>query len=59
MNARVVLYSRCAACWQGPACAQSKGQLKLPEFAALADKASESVTVTLDSQTAGPRLPAS
>jgi hypothetical protein len=32
-----------------PAFAQVKGQLRLPEFAALADKASESVNVTLDS----------
>lgn len=30
-----------------------KGQLRLPEFAALADKASESVNVTLDSQLLG------
>ena len=41
----------------GPACAQSKpplkGQLMLPEFAALADKASESVNVTLDANLLG------
>jgi len=30
-----------------------KGQLRIPEFAALADKASESVNVTLDSQLLG------
>ena len=40
-----------------PACAQSKpslrGQLTLPEFAALADKASESVSVTLDANLLG------
>lgn len=36
-----------------PALAQTKGQLKLPEFANLAEKASESVTVTLDSQLLG------
>jgi hypothetical protein len=33
-----------------PAADASKGQLRIPEFAALADKASESVAVTLDSQ---------
>lgn len=33
-----------------PAAAQMKGLLRLPEFASLADKASESVNVTLDSQ---------
>jgi uncharacterized protein DUF4252 len=59
MNARIVstlglllaasLFSP-AALAQTPA---SKGQLRLPEFAALADKASESVTVTLDSQLLG------
>jgi len=36
-----------------PALSQSRGQLKLPEFAALADKAAESVTVTLDQQLLG------
>ena len=40
-----------------PACAQSKpplrGQLMLPEFAALADKASETVSVTLDANLLG------
>lgn len=36
-----------------PAAAQMKGQLRIPEFATLADKASESVTVTLDSQLLG------
>lgn len=33
--------------------AQSKGQLRLPEFASLADKASESVNVTLDGKILG------
>ena len=46
-----------ALCCIGPAMAQGtnpgRGQLKLPEFATLADKASESVTVTLDSQLLG------
>jgi hypothetical protein len=39
--------------WAAPASAQLKGRLQLPEFAALADKASESVDVTLDSQLLG------
>jgi hypothetical protein len=52
MNARLVL-RLAAPCllalgFASPATAQTKGQLRLPEFAALADKASESVTVTLD-----------
>ena len=37
----------------GPSFAQSKGQLRMPEFAALADKASETVTVTLDASLLG------
>jgi hypothetical protein len=37
----------------GPAYAQSKGQLQLPDFTALTDKASESVTVKLDSNLLG------
>jgi len=52
MNARVVL-TLTALLIAGPAFAQSKGQLRIPEFAALADKASESVNVTLDSQLLG------
>ena len=36
-----------------PAADALKGQLNIPEFAALADKASESVNVTLDSQLLG------
>jgi hypothetical protein len=51
MNARVVL--ALAALLAGPAFAQSKGQLKLPELASLADKASESVNVTLDANLLG------
>lgn len=52
MNARIVL---CLATvlLTGPALAQTKGQLRLPEMAGLANKASESVTVTLDSQLLG------
>jgi hypothetical protein len=37
----------------GPAWTATKGQLQIPEFAALADKANESVTVTLDSNLLG------
>ena len=52
MNARKA--SWLAACYlaasgfANPAMAQMKGQLSLPDFASLADKASESVTVTID-----------
>jgi hypothetical protein len=52
MNARVLI-CLAAALLAGPAFAQSKGQLRLPEFATLADKASETVTVTLDSKLLG------
>jgi hypothetical protein len=52
MNARVV-FTVAALLLAGPAFAQSKGRLQLPEFAALADKASETVTVTLDSNLLG------
>jgi hypothetical protein len=52
MNARVVLMLA-ALLIAGPAFAQSKGQLRIPEFAALADKASESVNVTLDANLLG------
>ena len=48
MNARVV-WIFATLLFAGPAWAASKGQLQIPEFAALADKASETVTVTLDS----------
>ena len=47
MNARVG-FVIAALLLAGPTFAQTKGQLQLPEFAALADKASESVNVTLD-----------
>jgi hypothetical protein len=47
MNARIGL-TIAALLLAGPAFAQTKGQLQLPEFAALSDKASESVNVTLD-----------
>jgi hypothetical protein len=40
-------------CVATPVFAQAPGQLKLPSFAALADRASESVTVTLDPQLLG------
>jgi hypothetical protein len=49
MRLRIVLYA--ALAFTTPAFAQLKGQLLLPEFASLADKASESVNVTL-----GPEL---
>jgi hypothetical protein len=52
MNARVAL-TLTALLIAGPAFAQSKGQIRIPEFAALAEKASESVNVTLDSQLLG------
>jgi hypothetical protein len=52
MNARV-FFSLAALLLAGPTLAQSKAQLLLPEFAALADKASESVNVTLDSRLLG------
>jgi hypothetical protein len=52
MNARAI-FILAALLLAGPASAQSKGQLRIPEFAALADKASETVTVTLDSRLLG------
>jgi hypothetical protein len=52
MNARVV-FTLAALLLAGPGFAQSKGQLRIPEFAALADKASETVTVTFDSKMLG------
>ena len=52
MNARVVL-TLVALLSAGPAWTQSKGQLRIPEFSALADKASETVTVTLDANLLG------
>jgi hypothetical protein len=53
MNARIALCLT-AALFTAPALAQQpKGLLRLPEFAALADKASESVNVTLDSTLLG------
>jgi hypothetical protein len=47
MNARVAL-TVAALLLAGPTYSQTKGQLQLPEFAALSDKASETVNVTLD-----------
>jgi hypothetical protein len=52
MKSRFALCLVALAC-TAPAFAQIKGQLRLPEFASLADKASESVNVTLDSQLLG------
>jgi Domain of unknown function (DUF4252) len=52
MNARIVL-CLAAILLASPALAQVNGQLRLPQFAALTAKASESVTVTLDSQLLG------
>ena len=49
MNARVV-FALAGILLAGPTFAQSKGRLNLPEFSALADKASETVTVTLDAK---------
>ena len=47
MNARIG-FVIAALVLSGPAWAAPKGQLQIPEFAALADKANESVTVTFD-----------
>jgi uncharacterized protein DUF4252 len=52
MNARV-LSTLLALLLTGPAWSQVKGQLRIPEFAALADKASETVAVTLDANLLG------
>lgn len=52
MNARAVS-TLLALLLAGPAVAQVKGQLRLPEFAALAEKASETVTVSLDASLLG------
>src|SRR3954464_9200531 len=52
MNARVV-WVVATLLFAGPAWAASKGQLQIPEFVGLADKASETVTVTLDSNLLG------
>jgi hypothetical protein len=52
MNARIALslaaLGLAAMGLVSPAVAQTKGQLRLPEFAGLADKATKSVMVTLD-----------
>jgi hypothetical protein len=52
MNARVAV-TIAALLFAGSALAQAKGQLRLPEFASLADKASESVNVTFDAKILG------
>ena len=57
MNARARISLSLPCLLAGPAFAQTKGQLRLPEFAALADKASEIGDVTLDAQSARPGLP--
>jgi hypothetical protein len=57
MNARIALcltaLSLVLSGFTSPAMCQTKGQLKLPEFTSLADKANESVVVTLDSKLLG------
>jgi hypothetical protein len=52
MNARILL-GMVLLGLAGPVFAQNKGQLRIPEFAGLADKASESVNVTLDGAVLG------
>jgi hypothetical protein len=52
MNARIAL-TLAAVLLAGPALAQTRGLLKLPDMPGLADKASESVTVTLDANLLG------
>ena len=52
MNARA-LFTLAGLLLAGPGLAQTKGRLSLPEFASLADKASESVAVTLDANLLG------
>ncbi len=51
MNARGFVIA--ALMLAGPAFAAPKGQLQIPEFATLADKADETVTVTLDANLLG------
>lgn len=56
MNARIGLCLTALLTLSGfasTAMCQTRGQLKLPEFAGLTEKASESVTVTLDSKMLG------
>ena len=53
MNARIFLCVALLGLTAGPVAAQVKGQIKLPEFPALADKASESVVVTFDQKLLG------
>ena len=50
MKSRIFLCLAVLALGALPAAAQTRGQLKLPEFPSLADKASESVVVTFDSR---------
>jgi hypothetical protein len=52
MNARIG-FVIAALVLSGPAWAAPRGQLQIPEFAALSEKASESVTVTFDAQMLG------
>ena len=53
MNARIFLCVALLGLAAGPVAAQTRGQIKLPEFPALADKASESVVVTFDQKLLG------
>lgn len=52
MNARVLMCLGLSLL-AGPAFAQSRGQIRLPDLTALSEKASESVAVTLDSKLIG------
>lgn len=53
MNARTFLYAALLCALASVGHAQTRGELRLPEFASLAEKASETVNVTLNSQLLG------
>lgn len=53
MNARHFLWSALLCALSSTGVAQTRGELRLPEFATLAEKASETVNVTLNSQLLG------
>ena len=53
MKSRIFLSVALLGLIAGPVAAQSRGLIKLPEFPTLADKASESVVVTLDQRLLG------
>ena len=53
MNTRIFLCLAVLGLAAGPVAAQTRGRLELPDFPALADKASESVVVTLDQKLLG------